>query len=198
MPKLEFWYDFASTYSYLSAIRIEALAKAAGVDVDWRPFLLGPIFQAQGWSTSPFNLYPAKGRYMKRDIERIATARGRVFHMSDTMPQHSVMAARIALALRPQGLIAEFSRAVFEAQFEQAMDIGARAVLASITERLGLDSAGLFARIAEADIKRQLKADTDHAAATGIFGAPTFLTSDGEIFWGDDRLEQALVWSSRL
>ena len=58
-PKLEFWYDFASTYSYLSAMRIEALAAPAGVEIVWRPFLLGPIFQAQGWTTSPFS--PAYG-----------------------------------------------------------------------------------------------------------------------------------------
>ena len=70
--RIEFWYDFASTYSYLSAMRIESLAAGAGVEIVWRPFLLGPIFRAQGWDTSPFNLYPAKGRYMVRDIERLA------------------------------------------------------------------------------------------------------------------------------
>jgi 2-hydroxychromene-2-carboxylate isomerase len=58
--RLEFWYDFASTYSYLSAMRIEALAAAAGAEVAWKPFLLGPIFHAQGWTTSPFNLYPPR------------------------------------------------------------------------------------------------------------------------------------------
>ena len=75
MSKLEFWYDFGSTYSYLTAMRIDRLAAASGIDVVWRPFLLGPIFKAQGWATSPFNVYPAKGRYMVRDIERIAAAR---------------------------------------------------------------------------------------------------------------------------
>jgi 2-hydroxychromene-2-carboxylate isomerase len=83
-PKLEFWFDFASTYSYLTAMRIEPLAAAAGVDVAWRPFLLGPIFKSQGWMTSPFNLYPAKGRYMIRDCERLAETRGIVFHMPST------------------------------------------------------------------------------------------------------------------
>ena len=67
-PVLEFWFDFASTYAYLSAMRIEPLAETAGVDVRYRPFLLGPIFQAQGWTTSPFNLFPSKGRYMWRDV----------------------------------------------------------------------------------------------------------------------------------
>ena len=61
-PRLEFWYEFASTYSYLSAMRIEALTADAGVTLVWKPVLLGPIFHAQGWNTSPFNIYPAKGK----------------------------------------------------------------------------------------------------------------------------------------
>ena len=61
-PVLEFWYEFASTYSYPAAEGVEAAAAAAGVRVDWRPFLLGPIFAAEGWRDSPFNLYAAKGR----------------------------------------------------------------------------------------------------------------------------------------
>jgi 2-hydroxychromene-2-carboxylate isomerase len=69
-PHLTFWYEFASTYSWLAAERIEALAAAADVEVRWRPFLLGPIFVAQGWQSSPFNVYAAKGANMWRDIER--------------------------------------------------------------------------------------------------------------------------------
>ena len=70
MPKLDFWYEFASTYSYPAAMRIEAAANAAGVDIRWRPFLLGPIFKAYGWTDSPFNIFVAKGRYMWRDLTR--------------------------------------------------------------------------------------------------------------------------------
>ena len=68
MSGLEFWYEFGSTYSYPAAMRIETLAKEAGVEVRWRPFLLGPIFQTQGWNDSPFNIFAAKGRYMWRDL----------------------------------------------------------------------------------------------------------------------------------
>ena len=64
MASAEFWYEFASTYSYPAALRITALADQRGVSLIWRPFLLGPIFMAQGWRDSPFNVYTAKGRYM--------------------------------------------------------------------------------------------------------------------------------------
>lgn len=75
-PVVEFWFEFASTYSYLSVMRIERAAQAAGVDVAWKPFLLGPVFLALGWNDSPFNIYPPKGRYMWRDLERLCAKEG--------------------------------------------------------------------------------------------------------------------------
>ena len=105
MEKLTFWFEFASTYSYLSAMRIEELAAKAGVEIVWKPFLLGPIFKAQGWDTSPFNLYPAKGKYMVRDMERIAEARGLKFRLPDPFPQNGLLrrAGLRWLALRRAG-----------------------------------------------------------------------------------------------
>src|SRR5688500_3568936 len=94
---LQFWFEFASTYSYPAAMRIEALASAAGVEVEYRPFLLGPIFASQGWIDSPFNIYPAKGRYMWRDLERICAARGLPLRRPTQFPRGSVLAARVAL-----------------------------------------------------------------------------------------------------
>lgn len=95
--QLDFFYEFASTYSYIAAMRLAPVAKTAGVTVRWRPFLLGPIFKAQGWDTSPFNLYPAKGRYMVRDCERQCAALGLAFRLPDPFPQSTLMAARVAL-----------------------------------------------------------------------------------------------------
>jgi 2-hydroxychromene-2-carboxylate isomerase len=194
--RLEFWYDFASTYSYLSAMRIEGLAAAAGVEVAWKPFLLGPIFAAQGWTTSPFNLYPAKGRNMVRDIERLAAARGLAFALPQKFPQNSLMAARLALVGSEEGWIAPFTRAVYAAEFAHAADISDGQALGPILQSLHLDSQKIFARIAQADIKDRLKRQTAEAQARGIFGAPSFCVGH-ELFWGDDRLEQALAWASR-
>jgi 2-hydroxychromene-2-carboxylate isomerase len=194
MPKLEFWYDFASTYSYLSAIRIEAMAKPAQVEIIYRPFLLGPIFKSYGWNTSPFRLFPVKGNHMVRDITRIAGDRGSAFHMPEVFPANSLQAARMALVAEEQGCIGSFTRLVFEAEFSECRDISDTAVLSGIAGKLGLDAA----RGSDPAIKDRLRAQTERAAALGIFGAPTFITESGELFWGDDRLAQALAWASRV
>src|SRR5256886_17599605 len=112
MPALDFFYEFASSYSYIAAMRIAPLAKAAGVEVRWRPFLLGPIFKAQGWDTSPFNLYEAKGRYMWRDMERLAAELSLPFRRPDPFPQNSLLPARVAPFGLAQGWGADFSVAL--------------------------------------------------------------------------------------
>jgi 2-hydroxychromene-2-carboxylate isomerase len=195
MAKLEFWYDFASTYSYLTAMRIEELAAAADVEIAYRAFLLGPIFKAQGLTTSPFVLNLAKGRYMARDIERIAQSRGRTFRMPEPFPANSLAAARIAMVAEEEGWIGDFTRAVFAAEFADRADIAAPEALARILSDLGQDPARVLKRTASDEVKTALRARTETAAAKGIFGAPTFITEDGEIFWGDDRLVAALAWA---
>lgn len=196
MKKLEFWFDFASTYSYLTAMRVATLGAAAEVEIVYRPFLLGPIFGSHGMTTSPFVLNPVKGRYMVRDIARIARARGLEFHMPDRFPAHSLSAARIGMVAEAEGWIAAFTPAVFTAQFARGEDIASPDVLARIVTGLGHDPARVFETAGTAEIKAALRTRTDTAAAKEIFGAPTFLTEDGELFWGDDRLEQALDWTA--
>jgi 2-hydroxychromene-2-carboxylate isomerase len=197
MPRLDFWYELASTYSYLAAMRIEPMAKAAGVELRWRPFLLGPIFKAQGFETSPFNLYPLKGKYMLRDMARWSEVlRLAKFVLPKTFPAHPLAASRVALALddaaRP-----DFTRAVYRAEFSEGKDIADPATLDEVLKRLGHDPAATIAKSGEQAVKDRLRADTDEAAKLGIFGAPDFVTEDGELFWGNDRLEQALAWATK-
>jgi 2-hydroxychromene-2-carboxylate isomerase len=195
MPRLEFFYEFASTYSYLSALRIAELGRDQGVEIVWRPFLLGPIFASQGWTTSPFNVYPAKGRYMVRDIERIAKARGRKFVMPEVFPAHGLAAARVALCGEEPGWIADFTRRVYEAQFETRANIANLDVLTGILHAMNLDAPAILAQSRGSEIKDRLRAQSQRAVDLGLFGAPSFVTPDEEVFWGDDRLEQALAWT---
>ncbi|WP_170751751.1 2-hydroxychromene-2-carboxylate isomerase [Ruegeria lacuscaerulensis] len=191
MPRsIQFWFEFASTYSYLSAMRIEEAAARHGVSVDWQPFLLGPIFFAQGWTDSPFNLYPAKGQYMWRDMERLTAHRGLPFQRPDPFPQNGLKAARLTLAIEDPAQKAAFVRAVYSAEFAHGQNIADDAVLVTCLTAAGLPEETL-SRTQNPQIKAALKKQSEIAQAKGLFGAPSFLVGD-ELFWGDDRLDEAI------
>ena len=194
--QVEFWYEFASTYSWPAAMRVEQAAAEAGVDLVWRPFLLGPIFGAQGWNDSPFNIYPAKGKYMWRDMARICETQGLTLKEPVRFPQNGLKAARLALIGMDEGWGPEFTRRVYLANFAEKEDISDETVLAEILSALGLDAVALTARSNEHANKERLKAQTEAAIAKGIFGAPSFVVGE-ELFWGNDRLEAALQWAKR-
>jgi 2-hydroxychromene-2-carboxylate isomerase len=192
---VEFWYEFASTYSYPAAMRVARLADAAGVSVRWRPFLLGPIFGAQGWNDSPFNIYPVKGAYMWRDLQRICARDGIPLKLPPfRFPQNGLKAARLALVGEKEGWIAEFSRAVYVANFGEERDITDDDLLRSLLTRAGADADKAMAAANAPENKAALKVQTDEAIARGIFGAPSFTVGD-ELFWGNDRLEDAVGFS---
>lgn len=194
-PKLEFWYEFASTYSYLSVMRLPTLAREAGVDVTWRPFLLGPIFAAQGWKTSPFNLFAAKGHYMWRDMGRRSTELGLDLHKPDPFPQHSVLAARVALVAGQGAQMIAFSQNVYLAQFAARQDISDPDVIAACAVAAKLPE-DILDQAQSVENKATLRLETEEASQRGIFGAPSFCVGD-ELFWGDDRLEDALQWAAK-
>jgi 2-hydroxychromene-2-carboxylate isomerase len=196
-PVLDFWFDFASTYSYLAAARIRPLAAEAKVQVRFRPFLLGPIFKAQGWDTSPFNLYDAKGRHMWRDMERLAAELMLTFRRPDPFPQNSLLPSRVALLGLTQGWGKEFSVAVYRAQFEQGRRIDDTGTLTAILSNMNVDATATLQAAQSDDNKLRLRSQTEEAQKRGVFGAPSFVTASGELFWGNDRLEQALAWAKR-
>lgn len=191
---IEFWYEFASTYSYPAAMRVEAVAAKSGMRVAWRPFLLGAILRDSGVSTSPFNVQPAKGAYMWRDMERTCAQLGLAFVRPDPFPQNSLLAARVAMAVPDDGARSAFSRAIYDAEFATGADISAPDIVSACLAKSGLDAGAFLARAQSDDVKAALRAQTDQARAYGIFGAPTWRTPDEELFWGNDRLEHALDW----
>jgi 2-hydroxychromene-2-carboxylate isomerase len=196
MAALEFWYEFGSTYSYPAAMRIEPLAEKAGVELRWRPFLLGPIFKEFGWTDSPFNIYEAKGRYMWRDLTRICEGEGIPLKLPPVrFPQNGLKAARLALVGEGEGWTPAFTRAVFLANYAEQKDISDEETLGAILATLGVDADAALAEASTLPIKDRLKQQTEEAAARGIFGAPSFTIGD-ELFWGNDRLEAALAWAT--
>jgi 2-hydroxychromene-2-carboxylate isomerase len=191
---VDFWYEFASTYSFLAAERIEALAAERDIAVRWRPFLLGAIFKAQGHETTPFNVFPDKGRYMWRDMERWCERLGLPLVRPDPFPQNSLMAARVALAL-PEDARAAFSKAVFRAEYCEGRQIADPAVIADAVRQTGFELETAVAAAQTDLVKHALRKETEEAQRLGLFGAPTVVTADGELFWGNDRLEEALDWA---
>lgn len=193
---MEFWFEFASTYSYPAAMRIEGLARERGVELVWRPFLLGPIFRDQGWGDSPFNLQPVKGRYMWRDLERICSDLRIGFHRPSKFPRNGLLAARVACRYSDAAWLPEFVRNVFQANFEYDRDISDSEVVEDSLQGLCGDPASVIEETQTPESKMRLRDQTDAARSLGIFGAPTFLVGN-ELFWGNDRLERAVVCAEK-
>jgi len=195
-PAIEFWFEFASNYSYLSAMRIADAARRAGVRIIWKPFLLGPILRALGMENSPFVLQIEKGTYVWRDMARECRKYGlSAWSMPSVFPRLSVLPARVALIGAGEDWIDPFCRNVFELNFVKDRDINDPVAIAGILTSLGLDASDLLERAQAEPVKSDLRKQTDEARARGIFGAPTFFVGE-EMYWGNDRLDDALQHAS--
>jgi len=198
-PTVEFWYEFGSSYSYLSTLCIESLAQERGVQVVWQPFLLGPIFKALGWDNSPFVLNPLKGQYMWRDIERRAARYGLPFKRPTTFPRASTLPMHVAAyaAHHGHGWLPVFSKRVMHQNFVEDLDISQPAhVLRALDDLVASPQAVLEDALSNTH-KPLLRQQTMRAKALGIFGAPTFMVGP-EMFWGDDRLDDAMAFANAL
>jgi len=198
MNKLEFWYEFASPYSYLSMMRIEALAAAANVEVHYQPFLLGPLFKDFGWETSPFKIYAEKGENFFRDIEREAEFYGLPsIKILDEFPHPGLAAARVALIGMKAGWGVEFSKAIYKRQFLEGLETKNKENVLDVLKALNIENAETVLEKANGDEnKSELRQIMETAKKKKIYGAPTFIVGD-ELFWGNDRLERAIDYAKR-
>ena len=193
-PAFEFWFDFASTYSFLASQRIGELAAEAGVPIAWRPFVLGVVFRECGWQAGPPVVNnPRKAAYMWRDLARQAAKRGHGFAMPSTFPRNPILANRVALIAAAEGWADRFVPRAFAANFIDDQEIAEPQVIGAIIAACEQDPEAVLARAQSEENKEALKANTAEASAKGLFGAPTFAIGE-ELFWGDDRLEDALAY----
>ncbi len=194
--EIEFWFEFGSNYSYLSAMRIEDSAARRGVGVKWKPFLLGPIFKSLGWDNSPFVLQKEKGAYVWRDMERQCHKYGLPWTRPSTFPRLAVLPMRVALLGAEQPWMADFCRMTMMLNFAEDQDINAPEQVAAVLSELGLPARLIIEQAQTEQNKLLLRQQTETARARGIFGAPTFFVGD-EMFWGNDRLDDALAYAAR-
>jgi 2-hydroxychromene-2-carboxylate isomerase len=192
---IEFWFEFGSNYSYLSVMRIEDATREKDVRIFWKPFLLGPILRALGMANSPFVLQKEKGAYVWRDMERQCRKYGLRWQQPTTFPRVGVLPARVALIGAEQPWIGTFCRRVMELNFVLDKDINQAESLAPILTELGLSTANILEQAQAEPVKNRLRQQTEQARCRGIFGAPTFFVGT-EMFWGNDRLDDALLFAS--
>jgi len=192
---IEIWFDFGSNYSYLSVMRIEDLAAKHRVRVNWQPFLLGPIFQSFGWSTSPFVLQKEKGDYAWKDMARLCKKYRIPWKMPTQFPRRGVLPLRVVLVGTGQAWIGDFAKRVMLLNFCLDRDINSQDEIARILTDLGQPTDEVLAQAKSDRTKNRLWVQSQTAKDRKIFGAPTFFVR-GEMFWGNDRLEDALEFAS--
>ncbi|HYM31968.1 MAG TPA: 2-hydroxychromene-2-carboxylate isomerase [Candidatus Cybelea sp.] len=183
---LEFYFDYGSPYSYVAYVRLPEVIKRTGAKLIYRPMLLGGVFQATGNSSPAFN--KLKWPNSQRDLVRYVSKYKIPFQRNPHFPINTLKLMRGAVATEIDGTFDRYTAAIFPAMWRDALNMGEDAVFAEVLTKAGLDAAHVFKRIGEDDVKNALKANTEAAVARGVFGAPTFFV-DGEMFFGQDRLE---------
>ena len=195
LQSIEFWFEFGSNYSYLSAMRVEEAAAQCGVVVRWRPFLLGPIFQSFGWSSSPFVLQKAKGAYVWKDMERQCDKYGIPWQRPSVFPRPATLPMKVAAAHAEASWIGRYCRILMTKNFALDQDINSWEQVGEVLAGIGLDAQATLDEALSDARKNRLREATSDAQARGIFGAPTFFAR-GEMFWGNDRLDDALAFAA--
>ena len=189
---IDFWFTMGSTYSYLSAMRLAEVERASGIRFRWRPFHLLVILQEM--NHVPFADKPAKAAYMWRDIERRAAMYGIPAKVPAPYPaKQSIVANLVAIVGMREGWGADFVRAAYRRWFVRGEETGNEPNLSESLREIGRDPAAVLAAADSAQTREALAAETAVAKDLGIFGSPTF-TVGRELFWGDDRLEDAIGW----
>ena len=191
---IDFWFTMGSTYSYLSVMRLADVERSHGITFRWRPFHLLLILNEM--KHVPFADKPAKMDYMWRDVERRAPMYGLRPKLPAPYPaKQSVVANLVALAGMGEGWGADFVRAAYRRWFESGEETGGERNVSSSLREVGQDPARVLKVANSSATNERLVAETDAAKQLGIFGSPTF-TIGRELFWGDDRLEDALAFAA--
>ena len=183
---VEFYFDYGSPYSYVAHTRLREVLRRTGGEAKYRIMLLGGVFQMTG-NSSPAN-NPLKWPNSQRDLERYVKKYQAPFQRNPHFPVNTLKAMRGAIVAEEAGILPRYTDAVFAGMWRDAQKMDDDAVLARVLDSAGIDPASILARIGEDAVKQKLKSYTEAAVKRGVFGAPTFFV-DGEMFFGQDRLE---------
>jgi len=190
---IDFWISIGSTYSYLAVMRLKSIEQETGVAFRWRPFSVRAIMLEQ--NNIPFVGKPVKLAYMWRDISRRAQKYGFAPRLPAPYPLKEFdLANKVAVVAETEDWCADYVRGAYRRWFDEGFEPGLEPALTDTLRELGREPARVLAAAKTGRIEERYKRDTEEAKALGVFGSPTFVV-DGEVFWGDDRLEDAIAWS---
>ncbi|MCU5783128.1 2-hydroxychromene-2-carboxylate isomerase [Alcanivorax balearicus MACL04] len=187
---IEFYFDCSSPWTYLGFESIQTVAKATGTSIEWKPILVGGIFNTINPSVyaSREKPVPQKASYMRKDLQDWARYQGLEINWPEVFPVNSVKAMRGCLWLAPQGKLVPFARAMFQSYWRDGKDIAQDDQLIPILDQLGVDREAFFAGIQEPGIKDQLRENTEAAMRRGGFGSPTIFVDGDDMYFGNDRM----------
>jgi 2-hydroxychromene-2-carboxylate isomerase len=188
----DFWFSIGSTYTYLSVMRIDAAACQAGLTFRWRPFDVRSIMVEM--NNIPFSTKPVKAQYMWRDIERRTALYGLPWSAIPPYPlKHLSIPNRIALLGAQEGWCPQYVKAAYRRWFVGGHDASMEPAISDTLAEIGQDATRIIAWASSEEGKQALQHETDTARQLGIFGSPTF-AAGSELFWGDDRMDDAIRW----
>jgi 2-hydroxychromene-2-carboxylate isomerase len=189
MASLDFYFDCSSPWTYLGFTGIHDIATRNSATINWKPVLVGGIFNAVNQSVyeQRANPVPVKARYYQKDLADWAHYYGIAVGMPPVFPVNAVKSMRGAFVALDEGCLVPYATAVFEAYWGDLKDISRDDVLRDLCVGVGLDPDHYFAQIADDAIKARLRANTDEVIARGGFGSPTIFLDDA-MFFGNDRL----------
>ena len=198
MVGFEFYFDISSPWTYLAFARVESIAEKCGVDIDWKPILVGGVFNSVNETVyeQRANPHPVKGRYYVKDLQDWAQFCGIEIGAPSVFPVRAVNLMRAALVALDAGCLPDFSRTAFHAYWGELRDVSQPEELAQICASVGLDPNDVAEKITSDDIKGRLRTNTEELVARGGFGSPTMFINGSDMYFGNDRLplvEAALI-----
>ncbi|MEE4360875.1 MAG: 2-hydroxychromene-2-carboxylate isomerase [Pseudomonadales bacterium] len=196
-PRIEFFFDYASPYSWLADQRLPEIAARHGATLVYRPALLGALVVESGNTPPP--AVPAKAAYYRDDLVRWTERLGLAYRPNPHFPVASIALMRGALVAQREGVFPTYHEALWRAMWTQAAPLHEEAVFRATLTEAGLDAELILRGTQDATVKAALRKNVEEALGRGAFGLPTLFLGDA-MYFGNDRVdfvEEALAARSR-
>ncbi len=190
MTQFEFFFDISSPWTYLAFSQVEGVAERCGVEIEWKPILVGGVFNAVNESVyeQRANPHPVKGRYYLKDLQDWAQFCGVTIGNPPVFPVRAVSIMRAAFVALDKGCLTDFARTAFHAYWGELKDISQPQEIAAICKAVKLDADEVAAVIQSDAVKDRLRTNTEELIERGGFGSPTMFINKTDMYFGNDRL----------